>query len=297
MISDTIPVSYYLSSELTKNLTISVIEVNDKALINLPYVYAGINNELRVYDQYKGELVKTIVVAPENSLLQQLIIHPKGHTLLAKAEIITINDDQTTTTFTKRYKINLSDDSLTELTEVTIEYEPLHYLSFSGRHFVVSQTLEFSDDNLQHLFWQQSEVFFLNSLDQANNSGALYVLDPSINTFKRYLTKINDFTLDPIVIELTHQYRPELLSEDDSIQTFIVDDNQAGIYAIRPTSEWISFDGETFIDNGLLEQAEESATITLAKSNNNRAHYLRFKPDSGFIVNVYSQQQSLNATI
>jgi hypothetical protein len=163
VISDTIPVSYYLSSELTENLTLSDIEVNDKALVNspyLPYAYIGINNELRVYHQYTGELVKSMVVAPENSLLQQLIIHPKGHTLLAKADIITTNEDQTTSTVTERYKINLIDDSFAELTEVTIEYEPLQYLSFSGRHFVVSQTLEFSDDNLQRLFWQQSEAFF-----------------------------------------------------------------------------------------------------------------------------------------
>lgn len=300
VISDTIPVSYYLSSELTENLTLSDIEVNDKALVNspyLPYAYIGINNELRVYHQYTGELVKSMVVAPENSLLQQLIIHPKGHTLLAKADIITTNEDQTTSTVTERYKINLIDDSFTELTEVTIEYEPLQYLSFSGRHFVVSQTLEFSDDNLQRLFWQQSEAFFLNTLNQASSSGALYVLDPSIDTFKRYQATINDFTVDSIVSELTHQYRPELLSEDDSIQNFIVDDNETGIYAISPTSEWISFDGDTFTDTGLLEQVEESVTITLAKSHNNRAHYLRFKPDSGFFVNVYSQQQALNATI
>lgn len=300
VIAATIPISYYLSNELTENLTINDVVVNDKALVNspyLPYVYAGINNQLRVYHQYTGELIKSLEVAPENSLLQQLIMHPKGHTLLAKAEITTVNEDQTTSTVTKRYKIDLTDHSFIELTDITIEYEPLQYLSFSGRHFIISQTLEFADDNLQRLFWQQSEAFFVNTLDQADNTGALYVLDANINTFKRYLATVNDFTDQTIVSQLSHQYRPELLAEDQTIQAFIVDDNELGIYAISPSSEWISFDGDTFVDTGLLPQEEDSVAITLAKSRNNRAHYLRFDANSGFLVNVYNQQQQINATV
>ena len=300
VISDIIPVSYYFSTEVTENKIISNVTVNNKGLINSPdrpYVYAAINNELRIYHQYTGALVDTIAVSPTDSLLEQLIIHPKGHTLLAKAEVTIVNADQSITTVVERYKINLIDHTITELTEVTTEYEPLQYLSFSGRHFVVSETLEFSDDNLKRLFWQQDGAFFLNSLNQAKNTGALYVLDPNAGVFKRYITHINDFTVDTVVSELSHEYRPELLAEEDIIRHFIVDDNEAGIYAISPTSEWISFDGETFTDNGLLEQVTDATTLSIAKSHNNRAHYLRFDPSVGFTVSVYNEQQKLNSTI
>lgn len=300
VISEAISLSYYQSDETSEKVTLEEVTANDNALINspiLPHVYIGIDNQLNVYHQYTGELLTTLDVSPTDTLLEQFIIHPNGRTLLAKADETIVAEDETTSILTHRYQINLVDNTVSELADITIEYEPIQFVSFSGRHFVVTQALEFADENLQRVFWDAQNAYFTNQVDQASVNQALYALDLSDSSFKRYTAKINDFTSQAIVVEQSHQYRPELLEENQAVSRFIVDDNDAGIYAISATSEWISFDGETFTDNGLLSQAEGSVTLALTKSHNNRAHYARFLQSSGFIIDIYDNTQALINTV
>ena len=304
VIAESISLSYYQSNKTSENITLEEITPNNNALINsplFPHVYVGINNQLNVYHIYTGELLATIDVSPADTIIEQLIIHPDGKTLLAKADETIVAEDETTSTLTHRYQINLIDNliesTVTELTDTTIEYEPIQFVSFSGRHFIVTQAQEFADENLQRIFWDAQNAYFTNQVDQASNNEALYALDLADSSFKRYTAKVNDFTTESIVVELTHQYRPELLEENQAVSRFIVDDNDTGIYAISPTSEWISFDGEAFTDNGLLAQTEGSVTLALTNSHNNRAHYARFIQSSGFIIDIYNDQQALINTI
>lgn len=140
---------------------------------------------MHTYHQYTGELINTVTVSPVDSLLEQLILHPNGKTLLAKAAVTTTTDDTSTTT-THRFKINLVDDSVTELIDSTTEYEPLTFVTFAGRHFVVTQALEFADENLNRLYWDSANAFNAISVDQASETDALYALDGANSTFKNH---------------------------------------------------------------------------------------------------------------
>jgi len=300
VIGSTLPVSLFQSADETQTQVITDITVNDGTMIaapNMPYFYVGSTNELQVYQQYSGELLETVVIAPENTLLEQFIVHPDGSKLLAKAVETITNDDDTTTEVVHRYNINLSDYTFIEIAEPTIEYEPSRYVQFSGRYFIVTQTLEYADENLQRLFWDRENIFFTSIIDQASETGAFYALESQTATFKRYTAQINDFTADKIITTLSHEYRPELLAEADRISSFVVNNNDTAIYAISPTSEYISFDGTTFIDNGLLPQTEGTTAIAVNKSRNNFPHYLRFDSSIGFIVNVYNEEAKLTSTI
>ncbi|MEW6982309.1 BACON domain-containing carbohydrate-binding protein [Colwelliaceae bacterium 6471] len=308
VIAETITVSLYNSDQTTENKTITDIVVNSQAMVNapsLPYTYIGTNNELRIYHQYTGELISSLTISPENTLLEQLLIHPNGHLMLAKAdETMTSEDEQGNPIeeiVTHRYKINLSDLTFTEITEANIAYEPSQFVRLSGRYFVLTQTLELADDNLQRLFWDGQNAFFARGFDIAAQSNALYALDANDSSFKRYVASVNDFTSKSVSLELTHDYRPDLLPEEldqnTAIKDFVVTNNETGIYTISSTSEWISFDGTDFIDNGLLETNEDIVTLAIDKSSNGRAHYVRFDPTQGFLVNVYDEQQALSATI
>jgi len=299
VIGSTLPVSLFKSVDETETQIITDITVNDGTMIaapNMPYFYVGSANELQVYQQYTGELLTSLAVAPENTLLEQFIIHPNGSKLLAKAIETIINEDETTTEVVHRYDINLSDYSYTEITDPTIDFEPSRYVQLSGRDYIVTQALEFADDNLQLLFREPNLTSLAFNIDQANETGALYTLDGSTTPIKRYNAQINDFTQDEIIATLSHEYRPELLAEDDQISGFVVNNNESTIYAISPTSEHISFDGTVFTDNGLLRQTEGVITIAVDKSKNNFAHYVRFDSAIGFLVNVYNEQAVLTST-
>lgn len=302
VISAEIPVSLYHSELNAQNTVIEELTLNDNALIaavDKPHFFVATNNELRTYHQYSGELISTLEVSPSDSQLEQLILHPNGKILLAKADVTTTNDDESTSTTTHRYKINLVDNSVTELVDSTIEFEPLRFVTFAGRHFVVTQTLEFADENLKRLYWDISNVFPISRLDQATETDALYVLDATDSTFKRITARVNDFTTGKIIPKITTEYRPQSLAEDGSISNFVVSNDESSLYIISETTEWITFDGETYTEQGLLTQAQDSVSLTVNKDKHGFIAFTRFDPavGMGIVVDIYNQQGERKNTI
>lgn len=302
VITDTINVSFYNSELVVENKVLEGVEINDNNLLAsplLPNFYAAVGNQLITYHQYTGEVISNLAVSPENTLLEQLIIHPNGDYLLAKATETVVNEDQTTTEVVHRYRINLIDNTLTELLDATILYEPTGIVRLSGRYFVVTQTLEFADENLQVLFWDNANAYFASKSMMATQANSLFALDNSNVSFKRYIPQINDFGDNRIIMTQTHEYHPESLAQGQLIRDFIVTNDESGIYAISETSEWISFDGENFVDHGLLETNENIVTLFLAKNIDNEPNYLRIDTTNtlGFYLDIYNTQQTLMTTV
>ena len=307
IVSESIKVSLYKSELITENTSISEIAVNDNAMVTsplLPYVYLGVDNELRVYNQYTAEIVATLTVAPTELLLENFVIHPNGKLLLASAVETTIIEDEegntTETTETYRYKIDLSELTFVELENTDIQLDPIKFVRLHGRYFVVTQAFEFTTENLDVLF--SDNLFSTRSVNVAQLTNTLFALDVDTSNFKRYTTKLNDYTANILDLTLTHEYRPENLSNTDDIFNFVVSDDEKNIYAISPTSEWISFDGESFIDHGLLntglsEENINNTVVAINKSTNNRPHFVRIAQNNDFFVNIYNNQQRLTATI
>jgi len=301
IINEVIQVSFYHRNIMVENKMINEVVTNTNALVSAPlkpYIYIGVNNELRIYHQYSGELLHTIVIAPENSLLTQFVLHPQGNLLIAQADESIIDaDGNATDIITHRYKINLNDLTFHEITNATIEFDPITYVRFAGRYFLVTQILEFANEDLQQLFLDRDNAFFARKINFAAKAQTLYALDPTSISFKRYSAKVNDFTTSKISAVMTHNYHPDSLAEGETLQDFVVSSDEKNIYTISPSTEWLSFDGETFTDNGLLESNSDIITLALNKSHNDRAHFVRFNPTQGFLVNIYNQQAELTNTL
>jgi len=301
-ISETISVNFYNSDLVVENKVLTPLEANNNEILtspSMPVFYVGVDNQLITYHQYTGEVEASLEVSPENTVLEQLIMHPEGDYLLAKAIETTINEDETTTELVHRYRIKLTDYTITEILEANILYEPTDIVRLSGRYFVVTQALEFADESLQVLFWDGANAYFASEIDVASQANTLFALDNNSVSFKRYMPQINDFGDDQISVTLTYEYHPELLPEDQLINDFIVSSDESNIYAISQTSEWISFDGETFVDNGLLETSEDVVTLFLEKNDNNQPNFLRFDTSNalGFYLDIYDDHQTISSTI
>ncbi|WP_074497213.1 BACON domain-containing protein [Thalassotalea sp. PP2-459] len=299
-VAETINVSFYVNSVSIDNQVIDNISLNNNSIVTstyLPYVYLAQDNSLYTYHIHTGEQVNMFAVAPENTLLEQLVLSPNGETLLAIANETVTAEDGTETPITHRYKINLLDNTINTLTDSDIEFEPVSFITVSGREFVVTQALEFATIDLKRVFWDSENAFFTSLIKQANITETVYALDLLDSSFKRYTLKANDFTSQQISAQLSHQYRPTLLGDDQAISDFVVTDNEQALYTVSPTSEWISFDGNTYTDQGLLPQAEGNTTLQLVKTQNNSANYVRFDPNDGFLINIYDQQQQLSNTL
>jgi hypothetical protein len=302
-IAETIQVGFYKSDAVTENNTLDVT-INDNGLVTnplLPQYYVATSNELRSYHLYTNELLSTTIISPADTLLERLVIHPNASIMLAKADEITVIDENTSETTIHRYKINLSDMSVVELTDFDITNEPAKFVRLDGRYFVATSILEFADEDLMRVGFDAANAFVARSFNIAEKNQNLYALDVStateLNTIKRLSAKVNDFGRNPITTEVTLSYRPELLGENDQITDFYVTADEKNIYAISPTSEWISFDGTTFTDNGLLDANEAITDLALSHSSNDRPHYARFETDIGFKIDVYNEQQAIANTI
>ncbi|MGL1958311.1 MAG: hypothetical protein OCD00_13445 [Colwellia sp.] len=306
-IDEMIKVNFYNSNLVVENKIIEPLVINEpvanneKAIIaspSLPLFYVSVDNALRTYHQYTSELENTLVVSPEGTTLEQLIMHPNGDYLLAKALETVTNDDETTDVVTHRYRIDLNDNSVVEITEPSIFYEPVAIVRLSGRYFVVTSTLEFADENLQLLYWDGENAYFANAIDTATQANTLFALDNNSVELKRYTAQVNDFGVEKIKTTLTHAYHPELLGDGQNISDFIVSNDEKNIYAISETSEWISFDGESFSDHGLLETNEDVVTLFLEKSSDSNPNYLRIDVTDiqGFYLAMYDNQQTIATT-
>ena len=306
IMDESIKVAFYHSDIPVENKLIEPLAITSEILTSpsLPKVYLAKGNKLHTYNQYTATLEKELVVSPEGTELAQLIMHPNGEYLLAKAvETITNDEDSTTSELVHRYRINLIDNTFEKIAAGTINTEPLAIVRLSGRYFVLTNALEFADENLQLLSWDGANAYFTNRIDMATKTNSLFVLDNNKAMFKRYTAQINDFGENKILPQLTHSYRPESLSETQFINSFMVTNDEKNIYAISETSEWISFDGTTFTDNGLLEKDDNVVNLFLVKSqdesNSSIANYLKIDPtqlDNGFYLATYDDQQNVSRT-
>lgn len=309
LIAETVNVSLYNSDSGSENANISELAINENALVHAPlqpYVYVGMNNELRVYHLYTNELITSVVISPQDTQLEQLVIHPQGQLLLGRAVETTLDENGQSQTVIHRYKIDLSDItaiSATALTDTSITSEANKFVRFAGRYFVVTERVEIADENLQQLYWDTSDIFSATVIEQANQTDGLFALDDTNATFKRYDAKVNDFTTNNISLSLSHSYRPESLADNDTIRDFVVTNDEANIYLLSPTTQWLSFDGNDFTDQGLIEAEVEApenttqSTVALTKDQNDQAHFLiaTFLGSSTFSLDshIYNDQQVL----
>jgi hypothetical protein len=307
VISETIKVSFYNSDMIVENKILTPLEVNNNEMQSSPVrpvFYLGVDNKLLTYHQYTGAVVSSLDVSPENTVLEQLIMHPNGDYLLAKAlETISLEDETTgevtTSELVHRYRINLNDNTFTEIFDFDISFEPTDIVRLLGRYFVVTQTLEFADENLLVQFWDAENAYFATEIDVARQANTLFVVDNNSVSFKRYIPQVNDFGDDKVSIALTHDYHPEQLPAGQFIIDFFITSDEKNIYALSQTSEWISFDGETFVDNGLLETTQSVATLLLEKNSESQPNYLRFDTSNalGFYLDLYDDNQTVSSTI
>lgn len=302
VVSETINVNFYNSDLVVENTVLESLEINSNEILPsplFPKFYVAVDNQLKTYHQYTGTLESTLTVSPENTVLEQLIMHPAGDYLLAKAVETVINpEDETTSELVHRYKVNLADNIITEIVDSNVLSEPTDIVRLSGRYFVITQVLEFADENLQVLFWDGANAFLASEIDVAAQKNTLFALDYDAASIKRYMPEVNDFGDDKISVSLTHEYRPGLLPEGKRIIDFIVSDDEQNIYAISESSEWISFDGDDFVDNGLLEASTSVVTLFLEKNSAGNPNYLRFDGSNalGFYLATYGENQNVTST-
>ncbi|XPF94257.1 hypothetical protein ACM9HF_19950 [Colwellia sp. RE-S-Sl-9] len=332
-ITDVVSVSLFHSTTLTEkqDIDLSNVLVNTNAIAtspSQPLVYVGVNNEIKVFNIYTGELLNTLIASPEGTQVAQFVMHPQGTYLLAQATETTTSDDETSTV-THRYRINLADNTISEIEDWTIVAAPDRIVRLSGRYFVLTTALEFADENLKSLYFNNEEGFNPTKIAVAELTHSVFAIDntdSSLSKIKRFKVEVNDYTTEKVATNLTHSYHPTSLPDEEPIIDLAVTNDEKNLYLVSKTSEWLSFDGTSFTDNGLLAKEEtvlraDQATETIVNeditssednivthsvylNSLNQPHYIRTikVPNTSPIlyethINTYSTQQQLMSSI
>jgi len=292
-----LPVSMY--NKAIPNAKVVINDIAPTSIVNsprLPYTYVTVGNELRAYHQYTGEMFSSLTLGSDEAQVDQLLISPKGDfALLRLTDNVTDEATNETTQVVTRHRIELPSNEATEITDSSIEFEPTALISIAGRHFVVTQAMEFADTDLQRVYWDQSNAFTSANIKVAAASSSLFAHDAVIDSIKRFTTQLNDFGDVKLSTINTHTYRPEGLQ--GSIADFVVSTDEANLYINNATTEWFSFDGSSFTDNGKLPQSQGSLVLALAQRASGAAAFARFSPVDGFVFDLYDNNQQLDATI
>lgn len=326
-ITEVVSISLFHSTTLTQKqpLDLNDLAANSNAIAmspSQPFVYIGIGNEVKIFHLYTGELLNTLIVAPENTNIEQFVMHPKGTYLLAQATETITNNGETSTEI-HRYKINLTDNAVSEILDWSIVATPERIVRLSGRYFVLTSGLEFADESLKSLYFNNDEAFNPTKIEVAALTGTIFAIDNTTSSkIKRFDIEVNDYTKTMIASNLTHSYHPESLPATEVIRDLAVTNDESNIYIISDTSEWISFDGTDFTDNGLLarektilrldQETETYNSEDIVSSENNivtqsvyinslsQPHYIRTikVPNTSPIlyetrINAYNTQQQL----
>ncbi len=261
VISDILPVNVFHSdNEVTPfNIDTTSLNINANAIVvseGSPYVYVGVENTIRVYNQYTGALVDDFEVSPENTELTNLVIHPKGSPLIAQT-ISTASP-----AVVKNYKIDLANsNTVTEITSSEVTGNPYAYTGTAGRYYIITDTLEFADENLALLNNTNNVPFTPASIAIAKDTGTIFAVNNNNSTVNRVTVSVNDQTNDIVTPVITHSYHPTSLASDGVISDIAVASNEANIYIVSESSEWLSFNGQAFTDNGLLNIASDLLVI------------------------------------
>lgn len=282
-----IPVSFFHSDEeLTPfNINTTGLNINSNAVVISPSsadIYVGSDNKINIYNQYDGTMPpNTITVSPEGSVLSNFVIHPKGDILIAQT-----NGSNYPSTVT-RYKIDLTDNSVTDITTTSeISSDPHVYTTVAGRHFIITEAIEFADENLALLNTQSNIPFVPSSISIAKDTNTIFAVNDTNSTVNRFTMSVNDATADKVTTFLTDT-SPSL---DSPILDIAVTSDEQSVYIVNESSEWLTFNNGTFTDNGLLDTDSKLLVI-----NGNDDVPSLYEPSSGEISthNVYIDSDNL----
>jgi hypothetical protein len=331
-LTETIAVSFYknLSQGEQKTLT-DVMPEDDTLVVDpiRPWLYLASGNRLFIYHLYTGELLSEhplmLEVTNEQSgetelsefdyRLENFVVHPDGSSIIITA-IETLTDDSDpdniiTSEQSHYISFNTSTFSYLRLSDATIQSAPEFITRFDGLYFVVTAANEFADLALVVQDWQTDNIYFSRSFARAGAADTLFTLDSGATTIRRYTGQANAYISPSVTTELTHEYRSETTTERELppenegdepttvpaslIFNLAVSDDEQHLYTVSEALDWITFDGENFSDQPLLNSSDTTRHLDVDIAANNNAYFLDFDSSAGFRLAVYNDSQQLTA--
>ena len=291
VITQPVAVSIYHSAQTvedTQTLADTVVNTDGLALHpHAPWFYVASANTVTIYHQYTFDVIETITVAADGLVVENLIITKDANHLFALANE-TVTTDEGDTTVTHHYHVDLSTNVATQLTDATITGTPVEHFVIDGRDFILTTAFEFADTQLNALYTSPTQLP-VSEADFSDGNNALYITVGGTDIF-RFTVSVNDFATNKIDALFDQSYTPENIN-NTGIFDLVVNDQDTTLYLLNADTDWLSYDGENFTDNGKLRPDVNDTSLGLASNQSKTPFYLRFDNASRVFVESFDNNQ------
>ena len=163
-----------------------------------------------------------------------------------------------------------------------------HHVSPLEPPSVITQTLEYADLNLVRQYWDQENAYFTSTIGQANSADIVMAYKQSTTSLERYALSYNAYASEMVSVMNNPAYTNNAFV---SLTSISLNHDGNTIYSANSTSEWASFDGTTYTDNGLLHTNANVQTINTISDTEDNSYFYRFDQTQGMVLTKYNAAQ------
>ena len=275
------------------DIDVESISVNTSGLVldpMRPYVYIASGDKINTYHVISGALVNTTSSPLVDVELTNLVIHPDGSMLLASNSETYLDEDEVEQTRVNHYQFDLSNYQFNQINSenITVEYRPIMIKIVAGAPVVVTQTLEYANLNLVRQYWDQENAYFTSTIAHANSADIVMAYKQSTTSLERYALDYNAYASEMVSVINIPGYINTAFA---NLSSFVLNHQGNTIYSANSTSEWASFDGTTYTDNGLLHANTNVQTINTTSDTDDNSYFYRFDQTQGMVLTKYNAAQ------
>jgi len=272
-----------------------VIKNNSGAVLDplRPYLYIAQGDAISVYNIMSGAIIKTISSPLIGLNLTNLVIHPDGSLLLASNLETYLDGQDVEQTRVNHYQVSLPDFTIEQLDQekVTIVNRPEAIVMVSGKPVVITQAQEVADMSLTRHYVDNQNAFFSATVNDVKTNDLVQIFDATSSSIKQYQLSYNAYASQTTAIDSSTSYENALFG--DSMTSMTSNNDGSIIYTANINSEWSTYDGELFSDQGLLHNEPILGTFAIHTDSTNNSYFYRFNSTSGFTFSKYNENQQL----
>jgi len=258
-----------------------------------PYLYIAQGDAISVYNIMSGAIIKTISSPLIGLNLTNLVIHPDGSLLLASNLETYLDGQDVEQTRVNHYQVSLPDFTIEQLDQekVTIVNRPEAIVMVSGKPVVITQAQEVADMSLTRHYVDNQNAFFSATVNDVKTNDLVQIFDATSSSIKQYQLSYNAYASQTTAIDSSTSYENALFG--DSMTSMTSNNDGSIIYTANINSEWSTYDGELFSDQGLLHNEPILGTFAIHTDSTNNSYFYRFNSTSGFTFSKYNENQQL----
>ena len=196
------------------------------------------------------------------------------------------------------YRLDLNTQVITQIAlpaENAITFMPHFIANVNGEEIIITEAQEYATLDLTRHYWQLDEQFLISTVQQAANTNTVTFLRtqtpnglPSESTFYTFEMSYNEFASNKISVGTPLEFTSTTYQGAAPLY-FDISNTGDTIHTAQNDSESLTFDGNDYVENGVLYDTALTTSIDVKLDTQNNSYYYRARLNNDpLIPAIYS---------